>query len=324
MPQYPLAAPLFLAAAGACVLVGTLYPPSISVAFGWGAPASFLSLNLVMVAYGGLNIPSILLMSGSALGLLGSACIAGFVSVPACFAVSALPPLVRPILAFSGPALIVLRAGPDDAVLLTWLASAAVGIVPALPPDIKEVVWQPGFISGVLILLCAWFMLRTRGLLVGLGLVHMLLACFSAAMLGPCVHHAIDLDNLSARVSDLGPPFDANPKPWAAMVCAVETVGTLLIVLRIAPRLGAMILLPKMAVATYGHALVEGFDAKFASAYANAYTPTGLSYNWSLGASWECGFFGAGYYLLVYLLITLLPQSRPAAALEAGPKTKTA
>lgn len=323
MLQFPLAAACFLAAAGTCVLAGTLHAPSAPLAFGWGAPACFLSLNLVMVTHGGLSLPSILLMSGSVLGLFGSACNAGLIDVPACATVVAMPPLVRPILAFSGPALIILRAGPDNAVLLTWLAASAVGIVPALPPDIKAVVWQPGFVSGVLILLCAWLMLRTRGLLLGLGVAHALLACFSAAMIGPCIHHAMDLEQLSARVSDLGPPFAANPTPWAMAVCAVEIVGTALIVLRVAPRLGALILLPKMVVA-YGHAVIDGFDAKFAAPYANAYTPAGLSYNWALGASWECGFFGAGYYLLAYLLILLLPPGHAAATLEVVRKAKTA
>ena len=55
--QYPLLAPLFLAAAGLSVLVGTLAPQFAPLAFGWGAPSCFLSLNLVMVAYGGLSIP---------------------------------------------------------------------------------------------------------------------------------------------------------------------------------------------------------------------------------------------------------------------------
>ena len=71
------------------------------------------------------------------------------------------------------------------------------------------------------------------------------------------------------------------------------------------PRLGASVLLPKMIVAVYGHAFVDGFDEKFAASYASAYTPPGLSYNWSLGASWDCGFFGAGYYLIVYTLLAL-------------------
>ena len=62
-----------------------------------------------------------------------------------------------------------------------------------------------------------------------------------------------------------------------------------------------------MLVAVYGHALIEGFDAKFAPSYANAFTPPGLSYNWSIGAGWECGFFGAGYYLIVYSLLAGMP-----------------
>ena len=66
--------------------------------------------------------------------------------------------------------------------------------------------------------------------------------------------------------------------------------------------------------------IVEGFDAKFAASYANAFTPPGLSYNWSLGASWECGFFGAGYFLLAYASILLLP---PATGTPKA-KSKTA
>lgn len=160
------------------------------------------------------------------------------------------------------------------------------------------------------------------------------------------------------------------PMPWAVAVCATEMLGSLLIVLRLAPRAGAptlacaslclpphtgpaqashhtraagraqararpsqsresppsrrptgaLLLLPKMAVATWGHAFVEGFDAKFAASYANAFTPPGLSYNWSLGASWECGFFGAGYFLLAYASILLLP---PATGTPKA-KSKTA
>lgn len=127
----------------------------------------------------------------------------------------------------------------------------------------------------------------------------------AACMLGPCLHHALDLTHLTSRVTDLGPPFDALPTAWALLVCLTETIGTLLIVIGLAPRFGAALLLPKMAVATYGHALVQGFDEKFAASYAHAYTPPGFSYNWAIGASWDCGIFGAGFYLLAYIILVV-------------------
>ena len=54
------------------------------------------------------------------------------------------------------------------------------------------------------------------------------------------------------------------------MVCATETVGTLLIATMKFPKLGAAVLLPKMIVAVYGHAFIEDFDAKFVSSCATA------------------------------------------------------
>lgn len=137
-------------------------------------------------------------------------------------------------------------------------------------------------------------------------ILRLALVGIAACMLGPCISHAMDIGHLSNRVSDLGWPFTLQPTLWAALVCATETAGTLLIVTNILPRLGACILLPKMLVAVYGHALVPGFDAMFAKSYASAFTPPGLSYNWSVGASWDCGIFGAGYYLVAYVLLALL------------------
>jgi hypothetical protein len=61
-----------------------------------------------------------------------------------------------------------------------------------------------------------------------------------------------------------------------------------------------------MAVAVYGHAFVPGFDDKFAEAYSKAYTPPGLSFNWSVGSSWDCGFLGAGYFLIAYVGLALV------------------
>ena len=132
----------------------------------------------------------------------------------------------------------------------------------------------------------------------------------AACMAGPCLHHVLDLPHLSSRVADLGFPFSLAPLMWAAAVSATETLGTALCVFGRSSklvRLGAALLIPKMAVAVYGHAFVAGFDAKFAASYANAYTPPGSSYNWALGASWDCGFWGAGYYLVAYMLLLLLP-----------------
>jgi len=322
--KYPLAAPVLLASAAACILSGSLHPPIAGAALGWGAPACFLATTLVMIAASGnLSLSSAVLMLASLLGLANAAC--RDLALPdlladGCGAAAALPPPVRPLLALAGPALLVLRHGFADPVLTTWLAASAVGVVPALPVEIREVLWQPGVVSGALTLACACFMLRTRGPVPLRGALHALLTCVAAAMLGPCLHHLLDLAHLAQRVADLGPPFDAMPMPWAVAVCATETLGSLLIVLRLAPRAGALLLLPKMAVATWGHAFVEGFDAKFAASYANAFTPPGLSYNWSLGASWECGFFGAGYFLLAYASILLLP---PATGTPKA-KSKTA
>ena len=162
--RYPLAAPLLLLGAGLSVLVGTLHKPLASLAFGFCAPIFFLSLNLVMLAGAGfaLSLPSVLLISGSVLTLTGSVCKAsGMSEIALCSAVVSTPPLVLRMLAFSGPALLTWRLGANP-VLLTWLGSTAVGVVPALPPHIRELVWQPGVVSGALILACSYFMMRTR------------------------------------------------------------------------------------------------------------------------------------------------------------------
>lgn len=146
------------------------------------------------------------------------------------------------------------------------------------------------------------------------SILHLALVGIAACMLGPCLHHALDLTQLSMRVADLGWPFALHPRAWAVLVCATETMGSLLIVSNILPRLGATVLLPKMVVAVYGHAFVEGFDAKFAPSYQSALTPPGLSYNWSIGARWECGIFGAGWFLLAYALLIMLPPSKAKTA----------
>ena len=143
--------------------------------------------------------------------------------------------------------------------------------------------------------------------------VRALCVAVAACMLGPCMHHVSDLSSLASRVADLGYPFNLAPTPWATVVAATETIGTVLCVFcgpRIG-RFGAALLVPKMAVAVYGHAFVDGFDRAFDADYAGAYTPANLSYNWAVGASWECGFWGAGYYLVAYLALLLLPDAAP-------------
>ena len=129
----------------------------------------------------------------------------------------------------------------------------------------------------------------------------------AACMIGPCIAHALDFPKLVARVADLGQPFEMAPQLFAAAVALTETVGTLLILRGgLAARAGALLLLPKMLVACYGHAFVDGFDAKFAHSYAHAYVPPGLSYNFAIGARWDCGIFGAAYYALSYVGLAML------------------
>jgi len=177
--KYPLAAPVLLASAAACILSGSLHPPIAGAALGWGAPACFLATTLVMIAASGnLSLSSAVLMLASLLGLANAAC--RDLALPdlladGCGAAAALPPPVRPLLALAGPALLVLRHGFADPVLATWLAASAVGVVPALPVEIREVLWQPGVVSGALSLpsLCtkrrgpgtAWPLTRQRVLL---------------------------------------------------------------------------------------------------------------------------------------------------------------
>eukprot|EP00746_Dinoflagellata_sp_MGD_P087925 gnl/MRDRNA2_/MRDRNA2_348419_c0_seq1.p1 gnl/MRDRNA2_/MRDRNA2_348419_c0~~gnl/MRDRNA2_/MRDRNA2_348419_c0_seq1.p1 ORF type:complete len:112 (-),score=17.59 gnl/MRDRNA2_/MRDRNA2_348419_c0_seq1:130-432(-) len=89
------------------------------------------------------------------------------------------------------------------------------------------------------------------------------------------------------------------------MVLVTETLGSLAIVLDSGDfcRLGAALLMPKMLVATYGHAAVSKFDDGFNNPdhpyYKNAIMPGGTQ-NFAIGASWQCGFFGAAWYLMVY------------------------
>merc|ERR1719408_807030 len=127
-------------------------------------------------------------------------------------------------------------------------------------------------------------------------------------MIFPCIHHAIDFPYLASRVSALGFPFSTFPKLWAGIVLVSETLGSLAIILDsgMACRIGAAILMPKMLVATYGHALVDKFDDGFNNPerpyYKNAILPFG-SQNFALGASWQCGFFGAAWYLIAYSVL---------------------
>eukprot|EP00392_Amoebophrya_sp_AT5.2_P014179 g14321.t1 len=93
------------------------------------------------------------------------------------------------------------------------------------------------------------------------------------------------------------------PKVFA-LLDSFERVGTAANCIR----LGAVLLLPKMLVAVYGHGFVSNFDAGFNSKnhayYENAVFPFGGDgQNWALGSSWQCGFFGAGWYLVAYALL---------------------
>merc|ERR1719329_603143 len=67
---------------------------------------------------------------------------------------------------------------------------------------------------------------------------------------------------------------------------------------------GAFLLFGKMAAAVYGHWRVqdfdEGFDNKERPYFTKAWFPRGCGQNWALGCTWQCGFAGAGYYLLAY------------------------
>merc|ERR1712190_25083 len=91
-------------------------------------------------------------------------------------------------------------------------------------------------------------------------------------------------------------------------VLATETIGSLAIVLDsgILCRIGAALLMPKMLVATYGHAIVNNFDDGFNNPehpyYKNAILLGGTQ-NFAVGASWQCGFFGAAWYLMVYMAL---------------------
>lgn len=165
-PRYPVAAPLLLAAAGAAIIIGTEYSWLAPLAFGWAAPLFFFCLNLVMFSK---SLPSALLLLGSVLSLTSSTCKAfGFASAPICHEVtSGLPGFVRPMLAFSGPFIIALRAGLNP-VLLSWLGSTGVALLPAILPTHVNVVtdvldgWRPGIVSGALTLLCSALMVYAR------------------------------------------------------------------------------------------------------------------------------------------------------------------
>ena len=76
---------------------------------------------------------------------------------------------------------------------------------------------------GALTLACACFMLRTRGPVPLRGALHALLTCVAAAMLGPCLHHLLDLAHLAQRVADLGSHApEEQPRPRRVLVRARE------------------------------------------------------------------------------------------------------
>ena len=78
-----------------------------------------------------------------------------------CKAAGALPRLLCPLLTFSGPAILFAKIGPDP-VIFTWLLSTATAVVPALPADVQSMVWQPGVVGSGLILMCSYYMMKTR------------------------------------------------------------------------------------------------------------------------------------------------------------------
>eukprot|EP00928_Gymnodinium_smaydae_P054833 TRINITY_DN38536_c0_g1_i1.p1 TRINITY_DN38536_c0_g1~~TRINITY_DN38536_c0_g1_i1.p1 ORF type:complete len:176 (-),score=22.34 TRINITY_DN38536_c0_g1_i1:223-693(-) len=135
--------------------------------------------------------------------------------------------------------------------------------------------------------------------------VHFGLRGIGSCMLFPCLHHCLDFQYLTSRVAALGAPFTVCPKLWAFLVLSTETAGTLAVLCgnEVVCRLGAALLLPKMLVATYGHAVVDKFDDGFNNPdrpyYKNAFLPGGTQ-NFAIGASWQCGFFGAAWYLIAY------------------------
>lgn len=161
---YPLAAPLCLTIAGAFIAAGTLSETAAPFAFTWGVPLSFAGLMVVMWSGDGL---SYLMLLASALSIARSGCRTAApppdaFAAAACDAVLGLPPLALPLLSVVPPATLVARFGPDDPCLTAWLASTLVSLVPALPPDVQALAWQPGVVSSALIFFNAYCMLRTR------------------------------------------------------------------------------------------------------------------------------------------------------------------
>ena len=105
---------------------------------------------------------------------------------------------------------------------------------------------------------------------------------------------------LKAKVCDIPATLPGSPGGWTPG----WTLGW--------TRLGALMLLPKMLVAVYGHAAVKDFDAGFENGkdrkyYSNAIFPFGKGQNWAIGSSWQCGFLGAGWYMLVYGALVAWP-----------------
>ena len=157
---YPTSAPVLLGLAAASILGGTLRPDALGpLAFVWLAPSFFFMLNLRMLfAAGSLTLPSGLLLTGNVLTFsrtVGSAVAPGVASL--------IPSALPPLLAFLGPALLVARRGPDP-VLLSWLASAGIGMQSALPPEWRVDLdgWRPGVASSMLMFIGSLLMLRTR------------------------------------------------------------------------------------------------------------------------------------------------------------------
>lgn len=150
-----------LTIAGSAILTGTLHPPLAALCFTWLVPLAFTGLTIVMMNLSGwvLDTVSVLLILGCAMSLRESACT---LDLPEMICNPSISPIVPALLAISGPATLIFKFGPDDPILLCWLGSTLVGLVPVLPTEIQEMVWKPGVVSPVLIFAQVYLQLRTR------------------------------------------------------------------------------------------------------------------------------------------------------------------
>lgn len=161
--RYPLTAPLMLSIAGLGILMGTVAPADYAhVCFTWIVPLAFLGLTLCMQAASNwrIDVPSSLLLVGSLLSLQPGLCAS---AASLCGSSTLVPPIVPALLAVSGPALLIAKYGADtDPILLCWLGSTIIGLIPALPVEYQDILWQPGVVSPLLLFTQALLMVRTR------------------------------------------------------------------------------------------------------------------------------------------------------------------